>query len=100
MREWHCLPPRRYVESNFKLGAWVSTRRRDLLPLLGRYRICLGLERHHRWEKGFTTLLKFNDGKDTVARRSYLVEIITDLDGGFLRIADVGKYCKRTEGRG
>jgi hypothetical protein len=44
--------------------------------------------------KGFTTLLKFNDGKDTVAHRSYLVEIITDLDGGFLRSADVGKNCQ------
>src|SRR5262249_45001404 len=55
----------RHVEGNFNLGAWVSTQRtrKDLLPLERKRRLdAIGFVwdwYDHRWEQGFTALLKF-----------------------------------------
>ena len=64
-RRGHCLPPRRYVEGNFKLGQWVSVQRyrEDLLPAERRRRLdAIGFVwnfKDYHWEQGFTALLKF-----------------------------------------
>ena len=64
-RAGHCLPPRRYVEGKFKLGQWVSVQRylEDRVPAERKRRLdAIGFVWDwidHRWEQGFTVLLKF-----------------------------------------
>jgi len=64
-RKGHCLPPRRHVEGNFKLGQWVSVQRyrEDQIPEERKRRLdAIGFVWDwidYRWEQGFTALLKF-----------------------------------------
>jgi len=64
-REGHCLPSRYHVEGNFKLGQWVSVQRyhEDRVPAERKRRLdAIGFVWdwvNHRWEQGFTALLKF-----------------------------------------
>ena len=64
-RQGHCLPSRRHVEGNFKLGQWVSVQRyrEDQVPEERKRRLdAIGFVwdwRDYLWEQGFTALLKF-----------------------------------------
>ena len=64
-RKGHCCPPRCYVEGKCKLGQWVSVQRylQDRLPAERKRRLdAIGFVWDwigHRWEQGFTALLKF-----------------------------------------
>ena len=64
-REGHCLPSSRHVEGKFKLGVWVRTQRyyKDNLSVERKRRLdAIGFVWDwidHRWEQGFTVLLKF-----------------------------------------
>ena len=64
-RKGHCHPPRRYLEGKFKLGQWVSVQRyrKEFVPVERKRRLdAIGFVwdwNDHRWEQGFTALLKF-----------------------------------------
>ena len=64
-REGHCCPPREHSEGKFNLGPWVSAQRyrKDLIPTERKRRLdAIGFVwdwNDHRWERGFTALLKF-----------------------------------------
>jgi hypothetical protein len=64
-RKGHCCPSCYHIEGKFNLGPWVSTQRyyKDNLSAKRKRRLtALGFVwnwRDHRWEQGFTALLKF-----------------------------------------
>lgn len=69
-REGHSCPSRHHIESNFKLGDWVSVQRyrKKFLSTERKQRLdAIGFVwdwRDHLWEQNFSALLKFKQRED------------------------------------